>query len=125
MKYYFNCGSCQQQELCSEYCSGPVRNLPRLCWQWLDCFRGCCLANARQPSRDKDRSRQQVSLEMVHVDQVRLPTPAPRIAAIRSILFVTRAIPIFVRMSAVNNHHVALKALHPRPFLLPLHTKPK
>ena len=51
VKYYFNCGSCRQQELCSEYCSG--RNLPGLCWKWLDCFRGCCLANAQQPSRNK------------------------------------------------------------------------
>ena len=49
VKYYFNCGSCSQQGECEDYCSGPIRNLPGLCWQWLDCFKGCCLARAQQP----------------------------------------------------------------------------
>lgn len=48
-KYFFNCGSCSLQEKCENHCSGPLRNLPGLCWQWLDCFKGCCLALAEQP----------------------------------------------------------------------------
>ena len=49
-KYFFNCGGCANQQICSDYCSGPIRNLPGLCWKWLDCFKGCCLQTAQQPS---------------------------------------------------------------------------
>ena len=50
-KYYFNCGSCDEQRECKEYCSGPIRNLPGLCWRWLDCFKSCCLARTSTRSK--------------------------------------------------------------------------
>lgn len=51
VKYYFNCGSCSKQQECEETCNGL--NIPLLCWRWLDCFKGCCLEKAQQPSKDK------------------------------------------------------------------------
>ena len=53
VKYYFNCGSCSQQEECRKHCDGPIQSRSGLCWKWLDCFKGCCLAHAQQPSRRK------------------------------------------------------------------------
>ena len=51
VKYYFNCGSCSTQQACSRRCSG--NDFPGLCWRWLDCFKGCCLASATQPRQNK------------------------------------------------------------------------
>jgi len=51
-KYFFNCGGCDQQRNCESLCNNKFLGfgaLPGLCWKWLDCFRGCCLASAQQP----------------------------------------------------------------------------
>lgn len=44
VKYYFNCGSCTEQQRCRKECSSPIwLTRPGLCWKWADCFRDCCL----------------------------------------------------------------------------------
>ena len=44
-KYYFNCGSCEEQYRCETECnkSSPFIKLPGFCWLWTDCFKNCCL----------------------------------------------------------------------------------
>lgn len=56
VKYYFNCGNCDDQHTCSDRCGGFFSELPGLCWKWLDCFKGCCLAIATQPRNKRDVS---------------------------------------------------------------------
>lgn len=46
IKYFFNCGSCDDQEECESHCNNRFLgslDLPGLCWRWLDCFKDCCL----------------------------------------------------------------------------------
>lgn len=43
-KYYFDCGSCEDQQHCESRCSRPFwMKLPGFCWLWADCFKDCCL----------------------------------------------------------------------------------
>ena len=44
-KYYFNCGSCETQNRCKTMCGG-WRSWPLFCWNWLDCFKDCCLKSS-------------------------------------------------------------------------------
>ncbi len=53
VKYYFNCGGCNEQRGCEEYCTNSHFDHLGLCWRWLDCFKGCCLQETEQPSRNK------------------------------------------------------------------------
>ena len=41
-KYYFNCGGCDEQQMCDTRCTNEGLSIPGLCWKWLDCFKGCC-----------------------------------------------------------------------------------
>ena len=44
VKYYFNCGSCAEQQRCHKECNSPFgMTWPGFCWKWADCFRDCCL----------------------------------------------------------------------------------
>lgn len=44
VKYYFNCGSCEDQYRCEKECNSPAwMKWPGLCWLWADCFIDCCL----------------------------------------------------------------------------------
>ena len=56
VKYYFNCGSCDDQQACSSKCDSKGYDFPGACWKWLDCFKGCCLASATQPRNKRDVS---------------------------------------------------------------------
>ena len=58
-KYYFNCGNCDDQNTCLNFCNskiGGILTKPGLCWVWLDCFKGCCLRIATQPRNKRDVS---------------------------------------------------------------------
>lgn len=54
LKYYFNCGSCDNQQACADKCDSY--DIPAFCWKWLDCFKGCCLESATQPRSKRDIS---------------------------------------------------------------------
>ena len=59
-KYYFNCGSCDDQNSCSNFCNSKLLGIitnPGFCWMWLDCFKGCCLRTATQPRNKRDISQ--------------------------------------------------------------------
>ena len=56
VKYYFNCGSCDNQNSCSDFCHAKGLNHAGLCWKWLDCFKGCCFKTATQPQNKRDTS---------------------------------------------------------------------
>ena len=47
IKYYFNCGSVKTIAV------AQFETLPGLCWQWLDCFKECCIRNSGESSRKK------------------------------------------------------------------------
>ena len=55
-KYYFNCGSCDNQNSCSSFCHNKHLDHAGLCWKWLDCFKGCCFKTATQPRIERDVS---------------------------------------------------------------------
>ena len=54
VEYYFNCGSCDHQNRCSNKCSWY--NHAFLCWKWLECFQGCCLESIKQVRNKRDIS---------------------------------------------------------------------
>ena len=48
VKYYFNCGSCEVQTHCEARCNHTTGlRLPGLCWKWVNCFKGCCVATRK------------------------------------------------------------------------------
>jgi len=56
VEYYFNCGNCDDQRYCSNFCDDLGLDIILLCWRWLECFRGCCLNKATQPRNKRDIS---------------------------------------------------------------------
>lgn len=48
VKYNFHCGSCQIQSHCEAKCNNIIGlTLPGLCWKWVNCFKGCCVATEK------------------------------------------------------------------------------
>ena len=56
VKYSFNCGSCDNQNSCASKCDAKNLDHAGLCWEWLDCFKSCCLDTATQPRNKRDVS---------------------------------------------------------------------
>lgn len=56
VEYYFNCGNCDDQNSCSDFCDSKGLDLAGLCWKWLECFKSCCFYTATQP-----RSKRSIS----------------------------------------------------------------
>jgi len=66
VKYLFNCGSCSNQAHCEDVCNKRVGTLPGLCWKWVDCFKGCCVAMTDARSRISGHSA--YALNMMEVE---------------------------------------------------------
>lgn len=66
VKYLFNCGSCSNQAHCEDVCNKRVGTLPGLCWKWVDCFKGCCVAMTDALSRISGHSAH--ALNMMEVE---------------------------------------------------------
>ena len=71
VKYDFNCGNCRLQTHCEAECNEIIGlTLPGLCWKWVNCFRGCCVAKQKVMSaRYSQKATIDLELKKRHSDR--------------------------------------------------------